>query len=178
MWDASSGKGNRVIRRLFNLAAAVSLAVFLLSAAVWTIGRFQPTEIAFAHGGCFWDLTFSPDYFTITRIDGWPIDEPATWGHGGTIRVHTGPLFLSRYNAPLNVYFIWEGQGSVEAPHHPSNDPWGNLAKPPAPYLLIGASVKASAMVAALLPAIWFIVWFRHRTKATLRGFDVEPAGE
>lgn len=165
-----------MMRRLFTAASALSFAAFLLIVAGWAYGHTGPTETAFARGGCFWDVTIDSEYVSLTRIANWSVDEPIVRGHGHTIEVHTHLMGMSRYSAPLGLFFVLTGQGSVEDMANRSIDPWGNPTNQFAPFFIANVKLKVLAAMFAVLPAVWVFMWRRRRSKTALRGFDVQPA--
>lgn len=162
-----------MIRRLFNIIAAVSLVllIFCFIVAVWS--QSNTDMHAVARHRHFWGIGTSRGVVTLISMP-WPRDEPRVvidreWSNVG---------FLPGYRVRNEYVFVrWTGTG-ITIPGGP--DPWDQPAPTnPRPVLMSVTMIRPWLLVDLLgvAPAIWVVLRLLLRRRV-VRGFDVEPVGQ
>jgi len=152
-------------RRLFNLAAAVSLVLCVVLTTVRIrSGYTHDFFMRASHGRCI-TIDTDEDSLWILEYTGWPTEEPLTWKHGsdplgfrelssGLPGPHPYYLYLDKQNR-----VTWLGGEIVET----------HLSGPMTRTTLYWLSFSNWIILTALLPIIWAAVWLRRHSVRSRR---------
>lgn len=163
-----------MIRRAFSVAAALSLALFVLFVVAYVLSHARPSQVIFVRAGYFWDLHLTEGGAGIGRFAGWTRDEPAI---ASTLSKHPIEAIRTDYiqhTCPLGS--ITTGFATVFDSTNKKLDPWGNAARNVwRPFVLVGIHLENAALSALILPTVWLAVWYWQPRKRKVPGFPVGP---
>lgn len=184
MWNANSGGGEGMIRRLFTAASVLSLLAALLLGVAAVCGTLGPGQWAWVHNHTLQYVELGPKMFGWTRVGRWPSrDEPfirtgpnrtlipwmtgyrrSDFGIGGR---YSGTAYI--FVGYLGIHTDFDPWNHPFAPGFPSGGP------PSGPAVGCYLRTRLAFILAMPLPMARLADWFWRRRRRQVRGFPHKP---